>query len=86
MEQIKQKIEEFLLNFSDRNIIYTINGNTITEREQCESELMELLEMAVKDAYVMGTVDTNLAWETGKTVETKKQFNNYWQQFKEEIK
>jgi len=47
--KLKEQIEQFLLNNSDRAIYITRNKETKTQREWCESELMELLkEVAVE--------------------------------------
>ena len=77
MKHIKQKIEEFLRNYSDRSIIVVKDKGTKSQREWCESELMSLLEIVAKEVYIQCITDQ---------IKLRKDFDDYWQQFKEQMK
>ena len=72
MEQIKQKIEEFVnyLGYYDREI---------DEREEMKSELMDLLVIATEESFVAGMLFESSSVE-------RPDFTTWWNQFKEEMK
>jgi len=79
MEQIKQKIEEFIENWS-KQFTYQVEG----EKEQMKSELMELLKEVGDNCYSKGIKDFE-KWNTTSSYKSEL-FEKYWNQFKEEMK
>ena len=70
MEQIKQKIEEFVKNHY---------GKTPFTEEYFKSELMSLLEVATEESFVAGMLFESSSVE-------RPDFTTWWQKFKEEMK
>ena len=68
MEQLREPINNFIYNWQPK-------GNADHAQEYFKSELFEMLETAMRDAYTHGTMDT----------EECMSFPNYFAQIKEKL-
>ena len=83
MEQIKQKIEQFIDHWGYVHG-HEMGRAVIDAKEECESELMELLKEVGDNCYSRGIKDFE-KWNTTSSYKSEL-FEKYWQQFKEEMK